>query len=47
MVKTYDLLKSEQEVGGHWSVSLAPEKENLDSELPALNGLKVSQSVGG
>jgi hypothetical protein len=28
MVKTYDLLRSEQEVGGHWSVSLAP-KTNL------------------
>ena len=27
MVKTYDLLKSEQEVGGHWSVSLAPKNE--------------------
>ena len=30
MVKTYDLLKSEQEVGGHWSVSLAPKNESMD-----------------
>ena len=30
MVKTYDLLKSEQEVGGHWSVSLAPKTESMD-----------------
>ncbi|ABM39973.1 NYN domain-containing protein [Polaromonas naphthalenivorans] len=30
MVKTYDLLKSEQEVGGHWSVSLAPKNEPVD-----------------
>ena len=30
MVKTYDLLKSEQEVGGHWSVSLAPKNELID-----------------
>lgn len=30
MVKTYDLLRSEQEVGGHWSVSLAPKSEPID-----------------
>ena len=42
MVKTYDLLKSEQEVGGHWSVRLAPKNEILDRELSAQNDLKVS-----
>lgn len=30
MVKTYDLLISQQEVGGHWSVSLAPKTEPVD-----------------
>lgn len=30
MVKSYDLLKSEQEVGGHWSVSLAPKSEHTE-----------------
>ena len=29
MVKTYDLLKYEQEAGGHWSVSLAPKVDSL------------------
>lgn len=29
MVKTYDLLTARQEDGGHWSVSLAPKKEEL------------------
>lgn len=31
MVKTYDLLLSQQEPGGHWSVSLAPKDEAVES----------------
>ena len=30
MVRTYDLLMSQQEAGGHWSVSLAPKSEPID-----------------
>ena len=30
MVRTYDLLQSKQEPGGHWSVSLAPKTDLVD-----------------
>jgi len=36
MVKTYDLLLSRQEHGGHWSVSLAPRSEPADEQQDAL-----------
>lgn len=33
MVRTYDLLMSQQEAGGHWSVSLAPKKDAMDGQI--------------
>lgn len=36
MVKTYDLLSSKQEHGGHWSVSLAPRSEPTDEQQDAM-----------
>lgn len=45
MVKTYDLLRSEQEVGGHWSVSLTPKSEPIDLHSNESSPMKRASSI--